>query len=116
MDLAAAAARAGLPHVASGPQPARGRYADGAVTAGDAAGAAVVHTVRVPPLAAHTTWLAFVLEVPPGYDTTREVGARIVRVFRERYGHWLVTALAVLLGLAGWGAWRLVRRRRMQAT
>jgi arylsulfatase/uncharacterized sulfatase len=57
-----------------------------------------------------------VLEVPPGYDTTREVGARIVRVFRERYGHWIVTALAVLLGLAGWGAWRLVRRRRMQAT
>jgi arylsulfatase/uncharacterized sulfatase len=57
-----------------------------------------------------------VLEVPPGYDTTREVGARVVRVFRERYGHWIVTALAVLLGLAGWGAWRLVRRRRMQAT
>ncbi len=53
-----------------------------------------------------------VLEVPPGYDTTREVGGRILQAFRARYGHWIVGGLLVMTGLVGWGLWRRLRRTR----
>ena len=53
-----------------------------------------------------------VLDVPAGYSTTGEVGAKMLHALLHRYA-WLLAGIAMtLMGLPGWLLWRVLARRR----
>jgi arylsulfatase/uncharacterized sulfatase len=53
-----------------------------------------------------------VLDVPPGYSTTGEVGARMLRALLHRYSLLLAGIAMTLVAMSGWLMWRVLRRRR----
>ena len=56
-----------------------------------------------------------VLDVPVGYSTTGEVGARMLRALIHRYVWLLAGVAATLIGLIVWLPWRVLKRRRRGA-